>query len=373
MQTPSDISALFTPFAIKKVVLPNRFVMPGMQRGWNDAGAPRSMLADYYRRRVEGGVGLIISESVAVDHPTATAQPAAAKLNADTVGAWARCVEEVNRAGGHMLLQLWHEGGGRNHADGLTRSPSGFGRPGKPNGSAFTAAELAQVTEAYVQGAALAKSIGATGVEVHAAHGYMMDQFLWPATNRREDGYGGDDILQRARFPAEVVAGIRRECGADFLISFRFSQWKESDFTARIAPTPDDLKLLLDTLKAAGVDLLHASTRRFWLAEWPGDDRGLAGWTRALSGIPTITVGSVGLNKDVMQSFEEKEEAEQVASQAMLEIARRFAAGEFDLVSVGRSLISDPDWVNKIREQRYADIRPFRKADIDSLEWEAHE
>jgi 2,4-dienoyl-CoA reductase-like NADH-dependent reductase (Old Yellow Enzyme family) len=172
------------------------------------------------------------------------------------------------------------------------------------------------------------------------------------------------------RFPAEVVAAIRRQCGPGFLISFRFSQWKESDYDARIAPTPEDLEVMLIELKAAGVDLFHASTRRFWLPEWPGDDRGLAGWTRQLGGLPTITVGSVGLNKDVMQSFLEKDEAQQVAAKAMQEIARRFSAGEFDLVSVGRSLISDPDWVNKIREQRYSDIRGFRKADIESLEWE---
>jgi 2,4-dienoyl-CoA reductase-like NADH-dependent reductase (Old Yellow Enzyme family) len=105
-----DLSPLFTPFAIKGVTLPNRFVMPGMQRQWCDNGAPQPRLAEYYRQRVEGGVGLIITESCAVDHPSSTQTPMFCRINRSTMSAWGRCFDGVNRAGGRMLLQLWHEG-----------------------------------------------------------------------------------------------------------------------------------------------------------------------------------------------------------------------------------------------------------------------
>ncbi|MCC7412619.1 MAG: 12-oxophytodienoate reductase [Gammaproteobacteria bacterium] len=352
------------------MTLRNRFVMPGMQRGWCKDGAPLPELANYYRRRAEGGVAMIIAESSAVDHVTATVQPTACRLNPATAGAWARCVEAVHSAGAPMLLQLWHEGGRRNPSDGQTISPSGVAYPGHPGGRAATHADLEQVRDAFVRSAKLAQTIGADGIEVHACHGYLLDQFLWTATNQREDGYGGVAIADRARFPVAIVAAIRAACGPEFIISFRFSQWKEHDYGARIASAPAELATLAALLRGAGVTLLHASTRRFWIPEWDGSDLGLAGWTRRVSGLPTIAVGSVGLDRDVMESFLGDGEAELRMQATHDELMRRFARGDFDLVAIGRSLISDPDWVRKFGEGRFDAIRTFRKADIASLQWE---
>lgn len=363
-------AGLFAPLALGSLTLANRFVMPAMQRGFCRDGAPLPELAGYYARRAAGGVGLIISESAAVDHPSATRQPSAAHLNAATAGAWARCVEAVHTAGGRMLLQLWHEGGLRNNVDGGTLSPSGLAHPGRTGGHAASLAELAAVRDAFARSARLAQSIGADGVEVHAAHGYLLDQFLWAATNQRTDGYGGPELAARARLPAEIVAAIRAACGPGFLISFRFSQWKEHDYEARIAQTPEELATLTRLLREAGTDVFHASTRRFWLPEWAGSDLGFAGWTRKLGGLPTITVGSVGLDRDVMESFQAPEEPQPRLDFAIEELGRRFARGEFDLVAVGRGLIADPDWVKKLRAGELAAIRPFRKSDVAALQWE---
>jgi 2,4-dienoyl-CoA reductase-like NADH-dependent reductase (Old Yellow Enzyme family) len=268
-----------------------------------------------------------------------------------------------------MFIQLWHEGAMRVAPDDQTLSPSGRAHAGRVNGRSATRSELDAIRDGFVASARMAASIGACGVEVHACHGYMLDQFLWRATNDRDDGYGGDDICERARLPAEIVAGIRAECGENFLISFRFSQWKEVDYTARIAADPAELTALVGLLKSAGADMIHASTRRFWEPEWPGDPRGLAGWVRALSGLPVIAVGSVGINTDIMSLLIDGTEGEVRASQSLAELERRMAAGEFDLVAVGRSLIGDPDWVNKVRDGRFAEIRPFRRADLGALSW----
>lgn len=366
-----DEAPLFTPFRLNSISLANRFIMPAMQRGQCLDGRPKPELAKYYRRRVEGGVAMVIGESCAIDHPTATRQSGAARMTADTRDGWAHCVDEVRGAGGHMLIQLWHEGALRNSDDGKTISPSGLVSPGKWNGSAASLMELDALREAYVCAALEAKAIGANGVEVHAAHGYLLDQFLWHGSNLRDDGYGGESIEDRVRFPAEVVRSIRAACGPEFVISFRFSQWKEVDYSARIARDPAELKLLTTTLEESGVDVFHASTRRFWESEWPGDPRGLAGWVKALSGLPVITVGSVGLSTDVMSTFGAETEAQEKASESVFELERRFREKEFDLVAVGRALIGDPDWVNKVRDRQFETIRVFQKSDLGKIEWDS--
>lgn len=212
-------------------------------------------------------------------------------------------------------------------------------------------------------GALAAKQIGASGVEVHACHGYLLDQFLWAEMNRREDGYGGYDIRVRVRYPAEVVRAIRQAVGPQFPISFRFSQWKEVDYNARIVQTPRDLETMLSILRAAGADVFHASARYFWSPEWPGSDWGLAGWAKSMTDAPVIAVGSVGLDTDVMDNFFGKE-ARSTGAKGLIELLRRFNNGEFDLISVGRSLIGDAEWVNKVRDGLLDQIRMLTKKDV---------
>lgn len=379
-----NIDPLFAPLTLNGITLANRFVLPGMQRRWCVDGAPSAKLSDYYCRRVEGGVGLIISESMAVDHPSATQNKVFAWMNERTVGAWADCVGAIRSAGGRILFQLWHEGAMRGEGgDGPlsahpTLSPSGIAFSGRENGRAASTAELDAILQAFVRSARLAQQAGADGVEIHAAHGYLLDQFLWSVTNRRDDGYGGDDIRDRVRFPAAVVAAVREACGDEFIISFRFSQWKLFDFSAKVAPTPADLEIMLATVREAGVSLLHASTRRFWEPEWEGSPLGLAGWARKLSGLPVITVGSVGLSADVAESVSGGEVVGRVR-ESLEHLALRFNRGEFDLVSVGRSLIGDPDWVRKVGSGDLESIRIFSRTDIarpeeesDGLVAEAH-
>ena len=105
-----NVSSLFEPLTINRMALPNRFVMPAMQRGWCVNGVPLPKMADYYRERAEGGAGLIISEACAIDHPSATGQNPSAHIFGPAVASWARCVRAVKDAGGHMIVQLWHEG-----------------------------------------------------------------------------------------------------------------------------------------------------------------------------------------------------------------------------------------------------------------------
>lgn len=362
-----DLSPLFTPHTIRSLTLPNRFVVPPMQRAMCKDGSPLPALARYYRRRAQGGFGLVLTESTAIDHNSATRQPAAGWIRADTAESWRHCVNEVKAAGGHMLLQLWHEGALRApHGDDAwspypTISPSGLIRTEKVNGRAATAEDLASLREAYVRSALLAQDVGFSGVEIHAAHGYLLDQFLWAETNTREDGYGGADLQNRIRFPAEVAAAVRAAVRQDFIISFRISQWKVSDFGAATFKSPDELAVLLQTIRHAGVDVFHISTRRFDRPEWPGSELSLAGWARQLTDATVMAVGSVGIKGDITDMLLKRESSPRLMA-SLEEVRRRFLAGEFDLLGIGRSSIADPEFVSKLRQSRFDEIRPFSLA-----------
>lgn len=366
-----DLAAMFEPLSIRGMTLRNRFVMPAMQRRWCIEGRPMPELVDYYRRRAVGGTSLIITESCAIDHPTATQDPQFAWMTDDTKEAWRECADVVRAQGSHFFVQLWHEGAIRPEGgDGPlsmhpTLSPSGLMALGKPNGRAATLDELMQIKTAYVHAALNAQEIGASGIEIHACHGYLLDEFLWRDTNQRTDGYGGDDIHDRVRFPAEVVAAIRGAVDDDFVISFRFSQWKEIDYHARIADSPEELRAMLTVLRAAGVDLFHVSARRFWEAEWPelDPDLGIAAWTKSMTDAPVAAVGSVGLDIDIMDNLL-GEEATPTGVPSFVEMLRRFDRGDFDLMSIGRGQIGDPNWVSKVRDGAISDIRSFTRADM---------
>ena len=184
-------------------------------------------------------------------------------------------------------------------------------------------------------------------------------------SNQRTDNYGGS-MANRGRFAVEIIQAVRAAVGPDFPIIFRFSQWKQQDYTARLAQNPEELKAFLQPLSDAGVDIFHCSTRRFWEPEFAESELNLAGWTRQLTGKPTITVGSVGLDGSEFTSFmtNTKEIAQPASLDALL---TRFNAQEFDLVAVGRALLVDPEWAEKVRDGRQDEILPFSRNALGSL------
>jgi 2,4-dienoyl-CoA reductase-like NADH-dependent reductase (Old Yellow Enzyme family) len=359
--------SLFAPLTIKNVTLANRIVMAPMTRAFSPGGVPGPDVAAYYRRRAENGVGLIITEGTVVAHPAASSNPAVPRFHGeDALAGWSRVLSEVHEVGGRIMPQLWHVGMMRKPGDGPNPDvapvgPSGLAGPGDQVSPPLTEAEIADLIEAYAQGAASAVRLGFDGIELHGAHGYLIDQFFWEGTNRRTDAYGGS-LEARTRFGVEVVAACRRAAGPDIPIVLRFSQWKILDFAARLVTTPAELERFVTPLAAAGVDVFHCSTRRFWQPEFEGSDLNLAGWVKKLTGKATITVGSVGLDSDFMQG------AGDVADGAQFErLGRMIGEGEVDLVAVGRALLADPEWAAKIRDGRTAELVPYAREATKTL------
>ncbi|MBB6692821.1 NADH:flavin oxidoreductase [Cohnella xylanilytica] len=345
MTNSKSVQALFQPLTIGKLTLSNRIVMAPMTRQFAPDGVPGPDVAAYYRRRAENGVGLIITEGAAIDHPDACNQENVPRLYGEAaLAGWANVVAEVHEAGGRIIPQIWHAGA-RGHVGD------------------YTEAEIASIVQAFAQAASEAKRIGFDGIELHGAHGFLIDQFLWEKTNPRSDRYGGD-MEARTRFAAEVIEASRRAVGPEFPIVLRFSQWKMGDFAARLAPTPELLERLLAPLADAGVDLFHLSTRRFWEPEFEGSELNLAGWAKKLTGKPTIAVGSVGLDGEVMNLFLEGKGAGITKLDGLID---RLERQEFDLVAVGRALLADPAWASKIRDGRFDELIPFRPEAVQTL------
>ena len=358
------MKGLDTPFSLGSLRTPNRFAMAPMTRRHSPGGIPGEDVAEYYARRAAGGVGLIITEGVYIPDPATGPDPDVPHLyGEESLQGWARVVERVHAEGGTIIPQLWHLGSGRGaepryNADVATVSPSGVATSGEPVGRAMTAEDLDTALRAYVEAARNAKAVGFDGLELHGAHGYLLDNFLWDRTNRRTDAYGGSHAA-RAHFPAEVIAAVREEVGPDFPIVFRFSQWKDADFHAHIAETPAELEEVLTPLVTAGADALHPSTRRHFLPAFPdleGQDGqlGLAGWTKKLTGLPVITVGSVGLDSAFVGGRQPEDGKSRFAG--VDKLLEQFEAGEFDLVALGRTLLSDPEWVTKLLAGRTDEI-----------------
>lgn len=366
--TTRSAEALFQPFNLKGLALPNRIVLPAMGFHVAEGGVPGDDVGDYYARRAEGGAGLIFTEGVYIDHPVAGNNPLLMRFNGEAaLDGWARVVKKVHAAGGRIMPELWHVGLIYRTEDVLKGqeptyrpeekqiSPSGYIMPDRHVSTGMTQADIDEVIDSFARGAEKAKAMGFDGVELHGAHGYLIDQFFWDGFNRRTDGYGGSQ-RNRSRFGAEIIAEVRRRTGPDYPIVMRISQWKLQDYSAKVARNPAEMEEWLAPLVDAGLDAIDCSQRRFWEPEFDGSDLNLAGWVKKITGLPTITVGSVGLNQEMLASFGQAVAAMPTKIDRLIEMLEE---QQFDLVAVGRALIADPDWPSKVRDGAFDQLRPF--------------
>ena len=361
---------LFQPANIGALAVRNRIVMAPMTRSLSPGGVPGPDVAAYYRRRAEGGVGLIITEGTWVPHWSASDDPAAPRFyGEDALAGWKHVVDDVHAAGGLIMPQLWHvgqlldkkTGAARGHLVGPSGLTGGIGTLPKPLDEPATQQEIDEVIDAYARAAVSARDLGFDGVELHGGHGYLLDQFFWAQSNHRTDRYGGS-VADRTRIAVEIVQEIKRRAGGAFPVVLRFSQFKMHDFMARPFPTPADLEAFLHPLVEAGVDAFHASQRRFWEGEF-GTDLNLAGWARKLSGKPSITVGSVTLKRDLIEGFGEPGSD---AADNLSRLRQMMSRGDFDFVAVGRALIANPTWPQMVRNGQ--PLQPYAASALAHLD-----
>jgi 2,4-dienoyl-CoA reductase-like NADH-dependent reductase (Old Yellow Enzyme family) len=382
----AEVAPLFRPLQIRSLRVANRIVMSPMTREFSPSGIPGPDVVAYYRRRAEAETGLLITEGVGIDHPAALGDAGLGEADIphlygdEALAGWRGVVNVVHAAGGKIIPQLWHQGvmrepGTGPHPEAPSVRPSGLWGPiGRQSSVApdyvervsaptapMTEQDIADIIAAYARSAARAKDAGFDGIAIHGAHGYLIDTFFWAETNQRADRWGGS-LANRARFGAEVVRAIRAAIGPDLPIFFRFSQWKQQDFRARLATTPEELEQLLVPLADAGVDVFDGSVRYFNRAEFEGSLLNLSGWAKKVTGKLAMAVGGIGLDRGM---YDSNRTGKAAATDNITLLMERFNRGEFDLVAVGRSLLNDPEWTRKLR--RGEAQLPFDQSKLETL------
>ncbi|BER92408.1 FAD-dependent oxidoreductase [Atrimonas thermophila] len=326
---------LFSPLTIKKVELRNRIVMPPMATNLGSAfGEVTSELIEYYRLRAAGGVGLIIIENAQVDMYQGRSLTSQIAVDDDKFLAGLKALAEaIHVEGAKTFLQIQH--GGRQCTPSTT---SGL-QPVAPSPIAckflgvepreLSTDEIKSLVDKFVQAALRAKLAGFDGVEIHAAHGYLINEFLSPYTNKRSDEYGGS-FENRLRFLDEIIDGIRQLTGEDFVVGVRLS-------VDEFVPGGIDLeqgKAIAKHLEEKGIDYLSVSCGIYesvsTIVEPVNYEEGwrvyLAEALKKEVSLPIVTVGVI----------RHPEFAEKI-----------LAEGKADLVAVGRGLIADPEWPKK--------------------------
>lgn len=343
-----SLDALFTPFTYKNLNLKNRIVMAPMTRAQSDNGVPTQLIADYYARRAASEVGLILSEGTVINRPgSKNIQNIPDFYGTEALNGWKNVIDSVHQNGGKMGPQIWHVGD--------TRSSPDYPTVEMEKASTMTLEDIQDTIAQFAASAKSAKDLGFDVLEIHGAHGYLIDQFFWKVTNTRTDEYGGKTLKERSKFAVDIIKAMRAAVGPDFPIIIRLSQWKQQDYKSRLATTPSEMEDWLLPMKEAGVDIFHCSQRRFWEPEFEDSDLNFAGWAKKLTGQPTITVGSVGLKGDFMGAF-----AGQGSEKSDLsELLKRLDRQDFDLVAIGRAILSDYEWAKKVKEGRFDEISDF--------------
>ncbi|MBE0479837.1 MAG: FAD-dependent oxidoreductase [Dehalococcoidia bacterium] len=345
------LTRLFEPVKIGNLEIKNRIVMPGLNsKLGTEFGAVSERLIDYYEGRARGGVGLIIIENTCIDWPVGKA--GTNPIRADEwkfVQGLHELAEAVHAHGAKIATQLQHtgrQGSSMTSAEGHQLvAPSAL--PCLPTGAEMprelTVDDIEALIGKFTLGAAITKTAGFDAVELQGGHGYLINQFMSPYTNRRQDEYGGD-FEGRMKFALRVVEGVRTAVGPGFPMIVRLSGDEYIDGGL----TVEDMVLVARRLEAAGVDAISVSagiyesppwySRIFPTAGMPeGCNVPLAAQIKKAIGIPVIVAGKLG----------DPERAEQVLRD-----------GSADLIAIGRPLLADPELPGKAYEGRLGDIRP---------------
>jgi 2,4-dienoyl-CoA reductase-like NADH-dependent reductase (Old Yellow Enzyme family) len=338
----SDTHPLLDPVRLGRLDLPNRVAVAPMSRVSSAGdGVATPAMARYYRAFAEGGFGLVISEGTYTDHAHAQAyadQPAI--VTDEQVTAWARVVDAVHEVGGHIFLQLMHAGalvqGNAHRTDSvapsaiapLGRMLQGYGGAGPyPMPREMTEADIADALDGIAASARRAQDAGFDGLEIHAANGYLFDQFLTTYTNVRTDRYGGEPE-NRARLTVEAIDAARAATSGALTIGVRLSQVKVNDLAYRWAGVEEG-RAIFSALAHARPDYIHVASEG---APWEetsflSPDVSITALAREVCGVPVIANG--GMHDPELAG-------------------RLLEQGHFDLVALGHGALANPDWPRRL-------------------------
>jgi N-ethylmaleimide reductase len=332
-------SEILKPIKLGTWHLRNRIVMAPMTRCFADdqKGTVGNDVVEYYRKRAADGIGLIITEGIIVSPSGKGTFNLPGIYTKEQAESWKKVTEAVHNEGGTIIAQLWHVGrlthheilgGTRPLAPSAIKAKGHVHRFGKPFDlpKEMTIAEIQEMISFYAQAAYHAKTAGFDGVEIHGAHGYLIDQFNSEVSNCRTDRYGGE-LAERLTFMKEVLQAVIREVGADETM-IRFSALKD-DYQDYMWEDPETaIKTFIDVFKEAGISTIHPSTNQF--SQIIADGKTLHELVRKHWDKQIIGVGNLN-----------PESANTAIKNSLI-----------DLVAFGRPILANPDFVSRITEGR---------------------
>ncbi len=334
--TISPYPNLLSPLDLGFRSLPNRVLMGSMHTGLEDKASDFPKLAAYFAERARGGVGLIVTGGVS-PNMLGWLKPFSGKLSMPwEVRRHSLVTKAVHAEGGIICLQLLHAGRYSYHP--LSVAPTALKAPINPfKPRALSAGGVERQINAFVRSAKLAREAGYDGVEVMGSEGYLINQFLAPRTNHREDAWGGS-FEKRIRFAVEIVRRTREAVGSDFIIIFRLSMLE----LVEGGSSWDEIVATAKAIEAAGATIINTGIgwheARVPTIATSVPRAAFTGVTAKLK--PHIRIPLVAVNRINMPDV-----AEQI-----------IASGQADMVSMARPLLADSQWVRKAREQRADEI-----------------
>lgn len=347
------ILKLFEPGRIGNLTIKNRIVMapmfcmgmtnPSVQKGYSQRGV------DYYAARAKGGTGLIIT-GVMVPSEKMEASWGFPVVSDRSAILWLNEVAEAVHDYGAKIAVQFSAGFGRQgppnpalpHGGLVAPSPMPAFRDPKFTCRELRIEEIEEFVRDFENGAALIKTAGIDAIEIHAHQGYLLDQFMTARTNKRTDKYGGD-LDSRLRLITELFEAVKKGAGADYPVTFRYGLTHHSELEG--SRTAEEGLDIARRIEALGFDALHIDAGYYETNNWaqppttqpPGYLVYLAEMTKKVVKIPVIAVGKLGYPELAEKTLQE---------------------GKADFIALGRYLLADPEWPNKVKEGRTEDIIP---------------
>lgn len=339
------IENIFTPYYIGKCRIPNRLVVPAMVANMCPDGNASEQYIRYHEEKAKGGWGLIITEDYRINEHAAGYPAVAALYDESQIPSHKRFTDIIHQYDTKVFCQIYHAGRQANHrVNGGVRPVSCSPVPcpwNKEIPRELTVEEIRQLVKDFGATALNAQKAGFDGIEIHAAHGYLIHEFLSPNCNHRIDEYGGT-YINRMRFLKEIMEEVRKQVGDDFPISVRFSAQENTEGGRRMF---ESRQMLMD-IEEMGADVIHLSNGMYGIRssigivasffQQHGWNMDLAAEAKSFLKIPVITVG-------------------RISEPAMAEDI--IASGKADFVAMGRASLADPYWPNKAKAAADNDIR----------------
>jgi 2,4-dienoyl-CoA reductase-like NADH-dependent reductase (Old Yellow Enzyme family) len=320
---------LFSDFTLKGLKVKNRIVFPPVVCfHWaGDDGTVTNRNVEHYHQMAAGGAGIIITEATAVWKDGRLAPFQLGIWSDEHIAGMSRIASAVKQEGAVSLLQIHHAGLLTSEkVCAVAKAPSVDDK--NIRSEELTTREIAEITQAFISGAVRARKAGYDGVELHGAHGYLLNQFASSLFNRRVDEYGGN-LVNNMKLATDIIAGIRYECGNDFIIGYRLGA---------NSPSLDDGIEIARHLEKAGVDILHVSHGGS-LLNLPRTPKDFEFNWIVYSG--TVIKTRVNIPVIVVNDIKTPERAKWLIENE-----------QADFVAIGKPQLADPDWVNNVHQNK---------------------